>query len=121
MHSVSFLMRNSPVQMSFVFKAYKAANDLFKKAQAQGGSGVIHIEDDFDSLAFVDMSCVACVSFVEVEKEMGKNGDLQILQEKANLKTQAKAKQDLGFQMLNDQAAQPEIMLPGEKKLVKMS
>lgn len=85
-----------------VFKAHKAADDLYKKALK--ATGHIEEEDDFGTKLAINMLDVAAVTFSEYEKDMDKNMDLQIIQHKAQLKAQTRAKQDMTLQMLEKQA-----------------
>lgn len=50
------------------------------------------------------MSEIASMTFSEYANDMDKNMDLQIIQHKSQLKAQAKAKNDMGLQMLEKQA-----------------
>lgn len=120
MYNVNLIYKNSPIAQVFTFKAHKNADDLYKRVKILVGTdGKIDIEDDFGSKSTVEMSCIAAVNFIEYEKEMAKNGEIQILQTKQDLKTQVNAKNDVGLRILGDAASHEA--LPGEHKLVKAS
>lgn len=102
MYTVNMIPKNSPNALTFVFKAYKNADDFYKKSSnALTESLIIETEDDFETKAIVRMSDISSITFSEYAKDMEKNGDLQILQHKGQLKTQSKAKNDVGLQMLD--------------------
>ena len=105
MHTVNLIPRNSPNTLTFVFNAYKAADDLYRKLNAAlKTDDIIEIEDDFETKAVVRMEDIAAATFSEYDKDMDKNGDLQIIQQKSMLKTQNKDKNDIGLQMLTNQS-----------------
>lgn len=117
MFSVSFLVKNSPIAMMFTFKAHKLADDLYKKGcKLLKTDGVIEMKDDYGMESSIDMSSIAAVNKSEYEQEMKKNGDIQILQAKQDLKTKTMAQQDIGLRMLGDEANRAE-QIPGEHKL----
>ena len=99
METVNFFFKNSGGTLSFVFKAHKNSDEAYKRAVAE--PSFIEIEDDFGLKATIDMDSVAAITINEVEKDMYKQGQLQILQAKADLKTQSEAKNDIGLQMLS--------------------
>lgn len=101
METVNFILKNNPNALTLVFKAHKNADDLYKKSLKSDGK--IEAEDDFGLKLAIDMSEVAAVTSSEYEKDMDKNGDMQIIQHKSSLKTQSKAKNDIGVQMLERQ------------------
>ena len=101
METVNFFFKNSNGTLSFVFKAFKNADEAYKRATAVSIGKSIQIEDDFGLKATIDMDSVAAITTNEVEKDMYKQGQLQILQAKADLKTQSEAKNDIGLQMLS--------------------
>ena len=76
---------------------------MYKKALASTAAK-IEAEDDYGTKLVIDMSDVAAVTFSEYEKDMDKNMDLQIIQHKAQLKAQSKAKNDMSLQILEKQA-----------------
>lgn len=127
MQSVSFVLKNSPIALSFNFRHYKDAEDLFKKAKTEtlaflnkspAAFTSIEIVDDFDTKALIFLSDVSAITLTEYAKDMKKNGELQLLQAKADLQTQSSAKSDIGLRMLGD-AANRDDLLPGEKKILK--
>lgn len=102
MLTVNLIPKNSPNALTFVFKAFKEADSVYKKALSAFASGeIIEIEDDFGAKSAILMAEMGAVTFSEYEKDMDKNGDLQIIQHKSQLKTQSKAKNDIGLQMLD--------------------
>lgn len=102
MLTVNIIPKNSPNTLSFIFKAFKEADSVYKKALLSlKENEIIEIEDDFETKAVIRMSDIAAITFSEYEKDMDKNGDLQIIQHKCQLKTQSKAKNDIGLQMLD--------------------
>ena len=92
------VLKNNPNSLTLVFKAHKRADDLYKKALASIGK--IEEEDDFGCKLAVDMSEVAAITFSEFEKDMDKNNELQLIQHKAQLKAQSRARNDMGLQIL---------------------
>jgi len=96
------LLKNQPNSLTLVFKAYKAGDDLYRKAL--NSISKIEVEDDFGLKMAIDMSEVAAITFSEYSKDMDKNMDLQIIQHKAQLKAQTTARNDIGLQMLEKQA-----------------
>lgn len=114
MYSVSLILKNSQIALMFNYKAFKSADDLYKKAKLlMRTDTVFEAEDDFEMKSCVDMSNIASVSFSEYEKEMKKNGEIQILQKKSDMNTMKLASQDFGLRALSDAAD----FIPGEHKL----
>lgn len=106
MLTVNFLLKNNPNNLTLVFKAFKNAEDAYKKALISGCQ--VGFEDDYGLKLSINMDEVASVTFSEYEKDMDKNMDLQIIQHKARLKAQNTARNDIGLQML-EKAANPII------------
>lgn len=105
MLTVNFVPKNSSNTLSFVFKAFKNADELYRKANSALKDGsIIDVEDDFETKGTIRMEDVAALTFSEYEKDMDKNGDLQIIQHKSQLKTQNKAKNDVGLRLLDGAA-----------------
>lgn len=104
MQIVNFILKNNPSALTLVFKAFKSADDLYRKA-INSTDKKIEAEDDFGCKLSIDMSDVAAVTFSEYEKDMDKNMDLQIVQHKSQLKAQSRAKNDIGLQMLEKSAS----------------
>lgn len=102
MLTVNFLLKNNPNNLTLVFKAFKNADDAYRKALNSGCK--VEFEDDFGLKLYVDMLEVSSVTFSEYSKDMDKNMDLQIIQHKAQLKAQTTARNDIGLQMLEKQA-----------------
>lgn len=102
MYMTNLIPKNSPNALTFVFKAHKSAEDLYKKSVAAINTDeIIECIDDFDTKAIIRMSDIVAVTFSEYEKDMEKNGDLSIIQHKSQLKTQNKAKNDVGLRLLD--------------------
>ena len=85
-----------------MFKAYAEADRAYKKALSS--FEVVEFEDDYGLKLSISMSEVASVTFSEYSSDMDKNMDLQIIQHKAQLKAQARAKQDMVLHSLEKQA-----------------
>lgn len=102
MYTVNLILRNNPNPITAVFKAHKNADDVYKKLLLSLDK--IVVEDDFELKLVVDMKEVVAISFSEYEKDMDKNMDLQIVQHKAQLKAQSRARSDIGLQMLEKSA-----------------
>lgn len=114
MYSVSFLVKNSPIALMFTFKAHKAAEDLFKKGSSiLGTEEMIEVKDDYEMESKIDMGTIAAINKSDYHQEMKKNGDIQILQAKADAQTQSRAKQDIGLRIMNE----ANDIIPGEHKL----
>lgn len=105
MYTCNFVLKNNPNALTLVFKAHKNAEDLYKKALASVGK--IEAEDDFGCKLAIGMQDVAAISMSEYEKDVDKNMDLQIIQHKAQLKAQSKARNDIGLQMLEKNVMPP--------------
>ena len=99
MITVNFILKNNPNAMTLVFKAFKNADESYFKALGSPNEK-LDFEDDFGLRLNVDMREIASVSMSEYEKDMDKNMDLQIVQHKAQLKAQSRAKNDMGLQIL---------------------
>lgn len=102
--------------MSFCFKAYKNADELYKKGthtltSLERPVGVIDAEDDFEQRAVIDMTTVSGVTFGDVEKDFARQGEVSVLQNKAQLRAQNLMRSDAGSQLLND--VRPSIITPG--------
>ena len=99
MYTVNIALKNSTNSIGLVYKAHKNADDAYRKLKATVGQKV-DFEDDFGLKVCVEMDCVAAVTFSEVEKEMDKSGQFQILQTKADLRTRNNAQNDAGLKLL---------------------
>lgn len=92
MYVVNFLFKNSAVQIGFTFKAFKAADDLLKKAtvlmvrQAEGQlppeEQVFLPTDDYDCRAAIDMSCVSGIAINDVDKETKRGAQYEVVRQK---------------------------------------
>lgn len=100
MYTVNIILKNSPVALSFMFKAFKAADDLYCKVQ-KCTTPKIELEDEYDTKTSISMDCVAAVSVSDFSKDMDKNGEMSIIQHKSQLKAQNLAKNDVGLALLN--------------------
>lgn len=106
MYTVNFIPANSPNALTFVFKSYKNGDDLFRKGlKAIKDEDFIECEDDFSTKAGIKGADISSVTFSEYEQDMDKNGDLQLIQHKSSLKTQKKAENDIGLQLLSKPSA----------------
>lgn len=104
MYAVSLLFRNSGTTQSFYFKAFKNADDFYRKA-SDVSANLIEVHDDFESRGWFDRKELMGVSFTDIEKEMDKQGQMQIIQAKATLRAQNLANNDAGLKLLNQTAA----------------
>lgn len=102
MLTVNFILKNNPNTLTAAFKAFKNADELYRKAI--NATGFIEVEDDFGLMLRVDMREVCALTFSEYEKDMDKNMEFQFIQHKAQLKAQAKAKNDIGLHVLEKNA-----------------
>lgn len=99
-YTVNFLLKNSPNSLTFVFKAFKNADELYKKGLSLIKTmESLECEDDYETRGVIDMSSISAVTFGDYEKDMNKNGEMQIIQAKSQLRTQSLAKSDVGLQM----------------------
>ena len=85
---VNVIFKNSPVQLGFTFKGYKAAEDLLKKCgpyfqlvTEQPSEHILCVEDDFGCKATIDMSTVCGVVLNDVDKEIIRGTDTRIEQD----------------------------------------
>jgi hypothetical protein len=76
---VNVIFKNSPSQLGFTFKGYKAAEDCV--AALTCGIGWANIEDDFGCKAAVDLSAIGGVVLNEMDKEIIRQVDMRIEQE----------------------------------------
>jgi len=101
MISVNFIFKNCASALSLSFKAFKNADDLRRKATSLlGTTGNFECCDDYDQVASVDMGTVAAVSMGDIEKDLDRQGELGILQSKAQMRAQVSANNDKGLSML---------------------
>lgn len=101
MLTVNLITRQTPTTLTFVFHAYKNANELYKRLNAALRSDeIVEIEDDFGTMAIARMEDIAAISFSEYEKDMQRNGELGLIQHKENLKAQKRAQGDVGLQII---------------------
>lgn len=104
MYAVSILLKSSALSQSFYFKAFKNADELYKKSRTIIGSNpatVLDVEDDFNARGGFDSVDLAGVSFTDIEEDMKRNGEMQLIQHKATLRTQQIAKGDPTLQLMN--------------------
>lgn len=64
-------------------------------------TGVMHNEDDFGSVLSVRGDSLSAASFTDVERDLDRNGQIQLLQHRAQLKTQNLASNDSQIKLLN--------------------
>ena len=102
MLTVNFVLKNNSNALTLVFKAYKNADEAYKKIL--NSTSKLELEDDFETKIAIDMGDVAAVSISDYEKDMDKHGELQIIQHKSTLKMQNKAKNDVGLRLLDSAA-----------------
>lgn len=103
MLTVNLIPRTTSTTMTFVFKAFKNAEELYKRLnKALRSDEIVEIEDDFGTMGIVRMADIAAISFSEYEKDMQRNGELGLIQHKEQLKAQKKAQSDLGLQILGN-------------------
>lgn len=89
------------MSLNYSFKGFKSADDLFRKASKADGR--IEIEDDYGSRGSVDVTG-ASINFTDISKDLDRNGEQQILQAKASLKTKKQADSDIGLRMMQNSA-----------------
>ena len=77
---VNVIFKNSPVQLGFTFKGYKAADELLNKLPI-GATGERLVEDDFGCKANLDLSTLAAVVLNDVDKEIIRGADMRIEQD----------------------------------------
>lgn len=111
MFSVNFIFKNCSSALSFSFKAYKNADQLYKKGQSLAEERLL-AEDDYGQMASIDMSTVSAISFGDIEKDLDRQGELSILQTKSQMRTQIAGKNDAHIRMLGTQlnGSQPTIV-----------
>lgn len=100
MYAVSILLKNSALSQSFYFKAFKKADELFKGLTALQPV-IMPFEDDFGSRGSFLIAEIAGVSFTDIEEDMKRTGEMQVIQHKAQLRTQQLAKADPALQLMN--------------------
>ena len=105
MYTVNFIMKNSPNSVTFIFKAFKNADQLYKKANTENLGLALQAEDDYGLIGSIKMQDVSAVTFSEFAKEMDRNADMGLIQHKSNLKAQNTAKTDIGLQVLSKPSA----------------
>lgn len=101
MYAVSLLLKNSGLSQSFYFKAFKNADECFRKVFSST-EAMIRIEDDFNARGTFLHDSISAVSFSDIEEDMKRNGEMQIIQHKATLRTQQLAKGDPTLAILNN-------------------
>ena len=85
---VNVIFKNSPIQLGFTFKGYKAAEELLKRCgpffTVEGEKPLDHVfcvEDDFGCKATIDFSTVAGVVLNDMDKEIVRQVDARIEQD----------------------------------------
>lgn len=105
MYAVNFIFKNNSVSMGFTFKAHKNAHDLVKQAEpligTPGGIGKgLVIKDDFACIGKVDMAEVAAVVMNDLKEEFDKQGEVGLMQARAQAKAQQMAKSDHALRII---------------------
>lgn len=101
MYTVNIAFKHTSNIVTFVFKNYKDADDLFKVARKVINTDyLLDEEDDYNLKSVIDMLSVASVTFSDFEKDMDKGCEMALIQTKSQLKAQNLAKSDVGLQML---------------------
>lgn len=100
MYAVSILLKNSALSQSFYFKAFKNADELLKGLTALSPT-LMPFEDDYGARGSFLISEIAGVSFTDIEEDMKRTGEMQLLQHKAQLRTQQIAKADPALQLMS--------------------
>lgn len=101
MYSVNFIFKNCSSALSLCFKAYKNADETRKRGyDVLGDSSILKVEDDYDQHAAIDMSTVACISIGDLEKDLERQGEVSLLQAKAQMRAQNLASSDAGLNIL---------------------
>jgi len=103
LYAVSILLKNSALSQSFYFKAFKKADETYKRALSSPDSPLV-IDDDFGGRASFLFTEIAAMSFTDIEEDMKRNGEMQVIQHKAQLRTQQLAKADPQLQLMNSSA-----------------
>jgi hypothetical protein len=103
MYAISIIMKSGLTQ-TFYFKTFKNPDEYYKKLKNYFSdpnlSISFSIEDDFESKSEFLINGIEGVSFTDIEKDLDRQGDLKISQEKANLRMLDKARNDAGLKML---------------------
>lgn len=100
MYNVNFIFKNSPNILSLTYKDSAIAQKKFEEF-SQMHEGRACTRDDYGMDVVVDMSDVSALSCGNYTRELEKQGEMQIIQAKATLKTQKMAQNDIGLQVLN--------------------
>lgn len=104
MYVVSMLFKGSDLALAQHFNTFKNAEEFYRKAMkfvSGMANGIMENEDDFGSMVRVSSDSLAAVSFTDVEKDLEKNGKIQIMQHRSQLKTQSMAQSDSQIKLLN--------------------
>lgn len=117
-YSVNIIFRNCASALSLSYKAHKNADEARNKVQKMlcnvlnspiSGENVMDISDDYDQICSVDMSTVSAVSMGDIEKDLDRQGEVGLLQTKAQLRAQTLANNDAGLRMLSGASKSPII------------
>lgn len=105
MYTLNIILKSSSLMVSLVYKSYKSATDNFNKVQNSISESrpeeEMNIEDDYDTKACCRLSDISAVTFGDFTKDLNRNGEMAILQAKANIRTQQLASNDAGLKLLN--------------------
>lgn len=102
MYTVNFCIKGNSNAITAAFKAHKNAEDLYKKYLS--GVSKIEEEDDYGLKLSIERSEISAATFSSYEDDMAKNMEFQLIQHKAQLKAQSRAKNDMGLQLLEQNA-----------------
>lgn len=80
-YAVNFVFKNSNVQLALHFKAFKNADEAYKKATSVDVTGAQEFTDDFGCRGVVDLTEVVSVVFNDMDSEFKKNAEFRIRQE----------------------------------------
>lgn len=97
MYAVSILLKNSALSQLFYFKAFKNADEVYRSKR----SDFLEVEDDYAARGHFIVSEIAGLSFTDIEEDMKRQGEVQVIQHKAQLRTQQIAKADPALQLMS--------------------
>jgi hypothetical protein len=109
MYAVSILIKNSALSQSFYYKSFASADEFYQKATNKQIDPLI-VEDDYNSKGNFHRSEIAGESFTDIKKDMEKQGEMEILRQKAVLRASKFAEHDSGLKLLNNGASNSAIL-----------
>jgi len=110
LYAISILLKNSALSQSFYFKSFTSADEFYKKATDNSSESPLVVEDDYNSKGAFILQEVAAVSFTDIKKDMEKQGEMEILRQKAILRAQKFADHDNGLKLLNNGVSKSAII-----------